>query len=327
MLGIQIAAIWSAREWMTSRRAREIGIFAAIVILAGCAVRSWDQIGIWKNTFTLFDHAIAVTDGNYMAYNNRGAYLVDEGKYREAEADFRKALAIKPDFDDANGNLGHLLDKQGHPADGLVYIRRAIAANPGPAAVNPGMVAAHLDLGEALSDLGRVDEAIDEYKWVLAHDPQNEDALNNYGVSLAMKGQLAEAEDRIAAAIRLKPTDASAQANLGNVHSLMGRIDQAIEDYRRSLALKPAAETHFDLGTAFLQKHNLAEAAEQYESALKLRPVDPEAHARLGFVFAQLGRRNEAIAQLEAAIQQKPDFAQAQELLKAVMAMPAPARQ
>lgn len=317
MLGIQIAVIWSAREWMTSRSAREIGTVAAIAILAGLAVRSWDQIGIWKNTFTLFDHALAVTDGNYMAYNNRGVFFEDGGRFQEAEADFRKALTIKPDFDDANGNLGHLLDKQGHPAEGLVYIRRAIAANP-------ALVAAHLDLGEALSDSGQVDQAIDEFKRVLARDPQNADALNNYGVSLAMKGQLAEAEEHIEAAIRLNPNDASAHGNLGNVHSMMSRFDLAIEDYRKSLALKPTAETHFNLGNALYQKGDLAGAAEHFESAIKLRPVDPVAHASLGLVFARQGRRNDAIAEVETAIQQKPDFAQAQDMLKALMAMPAP---
>ena len=320
MLGVMIAAIWSAREWMSSRRAREIGVVAAVAILAALAVRSWDQIGIWKNTFTLFDHALAVTDGNYMAYNNRGVFLEDGGRFQEAEADFRRALAIKPNFDDANANLGHLLDKLGRPADGLAYIRRAIA-------VNPELVAAHVDLGQALSDTGQIDAAIDEYKWVLAREPQNEDALNNYGVSLAMKGQLAEAEERIEAAIRLKPNDASAHGNLGNIHSMTGRIDLAIEDYRRSLAIKPAAETHFNLGTAYLQKGNLAGAAEQFASAIKLRPVDPVAHASLGVVLARLGRKNDAIAQVRIAIQQKPDFAQAKDLLKAIMAMPAPAGQ
>jgi len=180
MLGIQIAVIWSAREWMTSRSAREIGTVAAIAILAGLAVRSWDQIGIWKNTFTLFDHALAVTDGNYMAYNNRGVFFEDGGRFQEAEADFRKALTIKPDFDDANGNLGHLLDKQAIRRKALcISAGRSLQTRPGRGPPRPR---------EALSDSGQVDQAIDEFKRVLARDPQNADALNNYGVSLAMKG-------------------------------------------------------------------------------------------------------------------------------------------
>ncbi len=319
MLGIQIAAIWSMRELMTSRGARELGAIAAIVILVGLAVRTWDQIGVWKDSFTLFDHAIAVTDANYMAYNNRGAFFEDQGRIREAEADFRRALEFKPDFDDANANVGHLLDKQGRPADGLPYLRKAIAANP-------KMIPAHVGLGEALCDLGRVDEAIDEYKWVLARDPQNEDALDDYGVALAMKGRADEAEASIKAALKIKPNDASAHGNLGNVHSMMGRIDEAIEDYRRSLTINPgAAETHFNLGTALAQKGRLPEAAGEYASALKLRPVDPDAHARLGLILAQMGHKDDAISELEMAIRQKPDFNQAQSWLRAVRAMPAPA--
>ena len=319
MLGVQIAVVWTVAEFMTSRSAREMGAIAGIAILAGLAVRTWDQIGLWKDTFTLFDHALAVTDGNYMAYNNRGVFLEDHGRFQEAEADFRRALAIKADFDDANANLGHLLDKRGHPADALAYVRQAIATNP-------GLVPAHVDLGETLSDLGRIDDAIDEYRWVLARDPENEDALNDYGVALAMKGRLAEAEEHIAAALRLKPRDASAHSNIGNVHSMMGRVDDAIGDYQRSLAINPeAAETHYNLGTALSQKGRLAEAAGQYEAALKIRPVDPEAHANLGLVLAQLGRREEAIDQLETAIKQKPDYSQARAWLGAVAGTPASA--
>jgi len=318
MLGVLIAAIWSAREFMTSRSAREFGIMAAIAILVGCAIRTWDQIGVWKDTFTLFDHALAVTDANYMAYNNRGVFLEDQGRFPEAEADFRRALGINPEFDDANANFGHLLDKQGRPSEGLPYLRKAVAANP-------RLIPAHVGLGEALSDSGQVDEAIDEYKGVLARDPENEDALDDYGVALAMKGRPGEAEEQIRAALRLKPGDASAYGNLGNVHSMMGRIDDAIEDYRRSLTIKPeAAETHFNLGTALAQKGRLPEAAGEYASALRLRPVDPDAHARLGLILAQLGHRDDAVSELETAIRQKPDFSQAQAWLQAVRAMPAP---
>ena len=316
MLGILIAAIWSAQEFMASRSGREFGLMAAIAILTGLAVRTWDQIGVWKDTFTLFDHAIAVTDSNYMAYNNRGVFFEDQGRYREAEADFRRALEFKADFDDANANIGHLLDKQGRPAEGLPYLRKAIAANP-------NMVPAHVGLGEALCDAGQVDAAIEEYKWVLGRDPENEDALDDYGVALAMKGSPGEAEASIKAALKIKPKDASAHGNLGNVHSMMGRIDEAIEDYRRSLTINPgAAETHFNLGTALAQKGRLPEAAGEYESALKLRPVDPDAHARLGLILAQLGHRDDAISELEMAIRQKPDFSQAQGWLQAVRAMP-----
>jgi tetratricopeptide (TPR) repeat protein len=319
MLGIQIAAIWSVKGLMNSRSAREMGAIAAMAILAGLAVRTWDQIGLWKDTFTLFDHALAVTDANYMAYNNRGVFLEDQGRYREAEADFRRALGIEPDFDDANANLGHLLDKQGNPTEGLAFIRRAVTANP-------GLVVAHVDLGEALSDLGRLDEAIGEYKWVLARDPGNEEALDDYGVALAMKGRPAEAEESILAALRLKPRDAIARSNLGNVHSMMGRLDAAIADYRRSLELKPdAAETHYNLANALLQTGHFAEAGGEFESALKLRPEDPDAHARLGLALAQLGRRQEAIVQLETAIRQRPDFSQARAWLQAVLAIPATA--
>jgi tetratricopeptide (TPR) repeat protein len=316
MLGVQIAAIWSVNEFMVSRGARTIGAIAAAAILAGTAFRTWDQIGVWKNSFTLFDHAIAVTEGNYTAYNNRGVFLEEHGRIQDAEADYRRALEIDPDYGEANTNFGHLLYTRGRAAESLPYLRRAIA-------IRPGLIPAHVDLGAALSGTGLVDEAIEEFKWVLAHDPENVSALNNYGVALEMKGRLAEAQDQIVAALRLKPRDADALRNLGNVQARMGRFDEAIADYRRSLALNPgAAETYYNLGTAFRKRGDLAEAAKQYERAIELRPINPMAHEILGLVFAQLGRREEAIVQLETAIQQKPDFSDAKAWLQKLLASP-----
>jgi tetratricopeptide (TPR) repeat protein len=314
IIGVQLALLWTVREF-AARPSLRPAMFAAVgAVLLGCAVRTWDQLAVWKNSFTLFDHAVRVTDRNYLAYNNLGIWLLDEHRPDEAIAAYRESLAINPAYEEALNNLGHALAEKGLAREAAGYYRAALRTKP-------DLIEAHNNLGNALSDLGQIDEAIQEYEFVLARRPRHADALNNYGVALAMKGRTVEAVERITAALRLKPDDVSAHSNLGNVYAMTGRPADAIAEYRRALALRPDdARVCNNLGNVLAEKGDLAGAVEHYEKALRLEPMNPEAHTNLGVALAKLGRRDEAIRHLQTALQQRPDYPQAQSLLQALTA-------
>lgn len=316
MLGAQIALLWTLRE-VAGTAAWRTGVSVALVVLAACAVRTFDQIGVWRNSFTLFDQAIAVTEKNYLAHNNRGTWLFGAGRVDEAVADYRKSLATNPRYEEAANNLGHALAHQGKTAEAIEHYRAALR-------LKPELVEAHNNLGNALSDLGQVDEAIVHYEAALARRPDHADALNNYGVALAMKGRMPEAIARIERSLQLAPDKISAHCNLGNVYAMMGKHEEAVARYRRALALNPNdARTHNNIGNVLAQQGKLAEAVASYEQAIRLEAVNPEAHANLGFALGQLGRRDDAARHLRTALQQKPDYAQAKVWLDALLAAPA----
>src|SRR6266481_5077309 len=101
ILGLQVVVLS-----LFTKNSGALSVAAAVVVLAGCAVQTWNQLGVWKNSFTLFDHALAVTRNNYLAYNNRGLFFDRAGRLDEAMADYRQALTIKADYAEANNNLG-----------------------------------------------------------------------------------------------------------------------------------------------------------------------------------------------------------------------------
>lgn len=313
ILGLQLALLWTVRETLTPAT-RRIWACVAAVVLAACAVRTVDQLGVWKNSLTLFGHTVAVTEKNYLAWNNHGTAQSAAGRIDEAIADYRRSLAIKPDYAEANSNLGSALDGQGRAKEALPFLRAAVR-------LKPGLLEAHLNLGTALADAGEFDEAFAEFETVLARQPDHAKALDNYGVALAMSDRLPQAIAKIEAALRLQPDDAGAHSNLGNALSLSGQNDAAIAHYRRALELKPGeAQTHNNLANAYIALGRLDEAVASYERALSLRSINPEAHANLGGVLLRLGRRDAAIAHLRTALQQRPDYAQAKAWLDAAMA-------
>jgi tetratricopeptide (TPR) repeat protein len=82
-----------------------LGVAAAIVLTV-MGTGTYRQASYWKNGYTLFTHAIEVTQNNYIAHNNRGSAYVKLGHPQEAIEDLNQAIRIKPDYAEAHYALG-----------------------------------------------------------------------------------------------------------------------------------------------------------------------------------------------------------------------------
>ena len=323
-IGLELAVLWTAREFFRRDPARSLGTsqratsLAGIGVLGGFALLTFAQLGVWKDSLTLFTHTIAVAgEGNYLAYDNRGIAWGDRGEVDKAVADYEHALAIRPDYPNANNNLGRVLAERGQLDAAIAHYRTALARAP-------AMLEVHNNLANALSDAGRLDEAIEHYQFVLQRNPNHVNALNGYGVALASKGQLAEAEREFRHVLEIEPDNTSAISNLGNVYAISGRRAEAEKLFERSLTLHPdAPRTLYNLGNVLSAKGDLSAALDMYLRAVKLAPTNPDAHAAAGLTLLRLGRSREAIPQLETALQLRPNSPQIQQWLEAARQAPA----
>ncbi|MEY2878896.1 MAG: hypothetical protein RLZZ15_1276, partial [Verrucomicrobiota bacterium] len=310
MLGVELALLWTIADAVRTPAVRRVWAYAAVAVLVLYGARTWHQLGVWENSFTLFDHVVAVTEDNYLAHNNRGLAHAAAGRKDEALADFRRSLAINPAYADANTNLGRELNAQGRSADAVALLREA-------ARVRPTALEIRNNLANALADAGDLPGANAEYEFVLAKNPAHADALNNYGATLAMQGRVAEAEQKIRESLRLRPDHAGALSNLGNVCGMLGRRDEAVANYRRSLALSPnESQTLNNLALVLGELGQLEESVRFFERALALAPINPDTHAALAETLAKLGRGEAALAHARTALQQRPGHATAQALVQ-----------
>jgi tetratricopeptide (TPR) repeat protein len=178
--------------------------------------------------------------------------------------------------------------------------------------INPDQARAHINLADALFKIGKVDEAIAQYQQALQIKPDYAAAHINLGNALLQKGQVDEAIVHYQQALQIKPDYAEAGYNLGNALFQKGNVDEAIASYQQALNIKPDyAEAGYNLGTALLKKGNVDEAIAQYQQALKIKPDYVEAHINLGTTLLQKGKVDEAIVQYQQALQIKPNYADA----------------
>jgi Flp pilus assembly protein TadD len=100
-----------------------------------------------------------------------------------------------------------------------------------------------------------------------------------------------------------------------------GDLTEAIACYQKALQWNPEnADTHSDLGLAFLREHRLDAADAQFQQALRLNSADPSVHINLGTVLAQEGKSEEAISQFRDSLQIQPYSFQAQNDLAYLLA-------
>ena len=216
-----------------------------------------------------------------------------------AEPLLRAAQERHPSDFWVNFTLGNVLSKD-KPGEAVGYYRAALALRPGTSAV-------YNNLGNALSDLHRLDEAVVAYQKAIALDPNYAYPHNGLGSALYDLHRLEEAVAEYQKAIALDPKYAVAHNGLGNALYDLHRLDEAVAECKKAIELDPKyALAHNNLGNALYDRRRLNEAVAEYQQAIKLDPKDARPHSNLGSVLLDLGRLDEAALEYQKAIALDP---------------------
>ncbi|HTL67446.1 MAG TPA: tetratricopeptide repeat protein [Lacunisphaera sp.] len=368
MLGVEIAALWTLRDWrpLASRPAWAAGI--GVAVLAACAARTWNQEAVWRSPTTLFRHALAVTGANSVAEGFLGYTLAMDNQPDEAAPHLERAVELNPRNRLALFALGRVRERQGRLEDAIACYRAAwqldaadaeseyrlgrlllragqreagmphmIAAvrrrenlwasnldiaiaesrhgDPALAAAyfsvalaaRPEDAAAHFEYGLELVELGRVDEALAQYRDVVRLQPDHAAAHAEIGRILLQQGDAAAAVPEFQTAIARHPEFGVAQLGLARASLQLGRwteADAAFQRARDAMPDDPGVENAW--AEACARQRRFAEAVPHYQRAIALRPDDAGLRAALGFVLYFSNRQAEALAAWDEALRIDP---------------------
>jgi len=208
----------------------------AVLMLSGLGVLTWHQAGMYSNVDVLWGTTLARNPNCWMAHFNWGTSLLNRNQADEAIRHFELGLKLKSDIG-ATYNLGVALAAQRKPDEAILSYQRAIE-------LDPKFAPAHYNLGVVLATQGKLAEAIQQYEVVLQLKPDFAPA--HYA------------------------DFASAYYQLGLKLAAQEHLDEAIRNYQRGVELNPDnADVHFNYGIALGRKGQFAEAAIQYQAAMK----------------------------------------------------------
>ncbi len=230
MIGLSIAVVWGISEALAARRPIRMALAGAVC--ASCVVLTWLQLGYWRDNVSLYRHAIAVTDDNYVAHMNLASVLEPRGDRAEAAAELREAVRIVPGYALAHAELGQLMANLGQPGEALRELQAASKLRPDSADT-------HVRLGTVLGTLGRTGDAIAELSEGTRLQPGNADAHYDLGTAFGQANRFEEAAREFSVAARLKPDDAEARFMLGIALMKLKRLDDAIAQFSAALRLRP----------------------------------------------------------------------------------------
>jgi len=279
MVGLGIMLAWGLRELLPGKSA----IAGAVAAGLACAVLCEAQIQYWRNSETLFRHALDVTSGNYLAHHNLGVALADEERFAEAIQQYQAALQIEPDAPNVQTDYGNALAKSGRIPEAIAHYEAALRVLPDSPII-------HNDLANALAATpGGVSQAFAEYQNALRLKPDYEEARNNLA--------------------KLESIRAEMHYNKGVDLAKRGEADAAIAQFEDALELKPDyVDAHNNLGVVLAGRGRVQQAVAHFETALRIDPNSADAHVNLGIALSGMpGRRPEAMRHLEAALRIKPD--------------------
>ena len=198
-IGLFIIIAWGIAELEAARpKFRKAVLSIAFIIIAALAICSYRQASYWKNSQTLFSHALEVTKNNYVAYYSLGEDLRKHAESALAIDYFKKAILIKPDFQNAFFHLGLVYADMNNIAEAISYFEKALELKPVP------------DLAASIH--------------------------NNLGLALQKQGNDRQALSHFADAVRLLPDFPEAEFNLAEVLSAQGRFDEAAWSLSRRLS-------------------------------------------------------------------------------------------
>ena len=218
-----------------------------------------------------------------MAAYHQASVLLDQGDLQGAVAAYGQVLAMKPDFPEAQCNLGNALKDQGD-------LQGAVAAYGQALATKPDFPEAQYNLGNALQARGDLPGAVAAYRQALASKPDFPEAQHNLGIALQTQGDLSGAVAAYRQALASKPHDPGILSNLGNALQAQGDLQGAVAAYGQALASKPDDPAVLsNLGTALQRQGNLQEAMAAYHQALASKPDFCRARSNLSTLQLLLG--------------------------------------
>ena len=166
------------------------------------------------------------------------------------------------------------------------------------------------DLAAAYTRAGYTEDSIPLYRTILAADPQNVEALNLLGASLAIQGDDPTAIRRYRQAVQVNPDYVLAQYNLALALARQGQTDEAVERFGIAVELSPNyADAHLRLADILETQGRISAATTHFQHATRLNPRQFISQRRLGRILARQNLLEEAAEHLRLALDIDPQHA------------------
>jgi tetratricopeptide (TPR) repeat protein len=264
-----------------------------------------------------FDQALRFNPDFAEAHKALGDVLASTLDFPSAIDQFQAAIRLRPNYPEAYYAMGMLLQQSGEASEAITAMQNAVK-------LKSDYAEARLELGTFYLKQKKPDSAIEELNRAVELTPASARAHYLLGRALALKGDTHNAEAEFQESQKLQhQTEVDSQArNLNNDAVDLLRKHEPVsagEKLRKAILLKPGYTiAYYNLGLVLAAEGNYQEAINEFRTALKSQPDNPEFHLNLGRAMQFSGDVRGATSEFQKAIALKPDYTEASNALKEV---------
>jgi tetratricopeptide (TPR) repeat protein len=231
-----------------------------------------------------------------------GFSLLQAGQVAEAEGCSRQALTQQPDHADALHLMGTVAFHNQRYDHAVEWIAGAIRQVPKPEYL--------LSLGNALQQLGRLDEALKAYDRGVMFKPEDAELWKSMGNVLIKLGRRDEAVLSFQHALKFNPRHLEAAHFCAQLLFDLERYDEAVAYFSQCDEIEPNRAAFYQMrGLCHARAMRFDEALVDYRRALELDPGHAETHNNVGIVHLRFGRFDEANAFFDRTLALNPNMA------------------
>ncbi len=296
LIGLFIMAAWGIPDLLKNRPYRNEALFASSALILAClSIVTWRQVGYWRDSISLYDHALEVIGPDDVIFCNRGVARDALGGHLQAISDYDRAIGINPHRAEAYHDRGLAYGTLGNYGQEVSDCSKAIEIYPEYANAFGHRGAAWLELGnygQAISDFGRAIEIDPKLAW----------AYGGRGRAYGKLGSQRQAISDFEKALEMNPEYSEVYNNRGVAYAILGNNKQAISDYDRAIEIDPAyANAYYNRGVAYGELGNQRQAISDYDRAVEINPEYADAYNNRGAAYERLGDRRRGIEELQKA--------------------------
>ncbi len=322
-------------------------IILPIIVICLSGYKSITYASLWKDSFSLFNHALKINPHSYLSYNNLGTAFARTGRRDEAITYYMRAMELKPFKPEPYNNIGVLLSRQKRYPEAIDYFQRGLSDNPDVAdlhynmaiafeklgdynraaeaygraiTLNPEDAVSHYRRGIVLHKAGREESAFLHFNRTLEIDVNNADMHYTMGNILVENGKNDSAVNHYKKAVTIDPGMKDSYYNIGNIMLRQNRLDESVKYYEMVLALKPNdIDTLINMGAAFIAMKRYDMAIEKFLNIISIHPGRPDVHNNLGVAYYKAGMASKAYWHYKEALRIDPGFKEAEKNLASLV--------
>ena len=232
-IGLFIIVVWGisglSKNWYYNKTLLSA---AAVVTLIFLMTVAWVQVGYWRNSTLLFEHALDITENNYLVHNNLGNIYFRQGLIDEAAKHYAESLRINPSFVLAHNNLGAAMLRTGNIEKAIFHFQTALRLKPNDHDVlnnlNKALIHKYYRAGNYHLSNGNLDQAREQYQRAISIQPQFTPALKQLAEVYALNENYEMALSLFSEVVELEPNKPDAYYRIACIYSKLNRVEESV---------------------------------------------------------------------------------------------------